>query len=689
MIVYVAEKPSVAKEIAKLVGANQRHDGYLSGNGVAVTWAFGHLVSEQSPEKYSEAWEQWSLDSLPMIPKPFKLEVHGDSGVRKQFKIIMSLFDQASEVICATDAGREGELIFRNIYDFAGCTKPMKRLWASSLTDEALTKALNDLRPGVEYDNLASAARCRAQADWLVGLNATRGYTKKFSQGGVLSVGRVQTPVLAMIVKRCQDIQGFVSSPFWECVSIYKETQFKAKRGRFTDENEAKGFVEKLQDQEHVIEEVEAREKKEKAPLLYDLTELQRDMNKRYKWSAENTLKMLQTLYESKYVTYPRTDSAYLSKDMLQDVKDTLQLISKTYAVASEADATLKHRAFNDAKVTDHHAILPTQNFPEDLNEDLETLYKAICQRFIAAFMPDCIKLVTTVKATVSTEKFEVKGIAMKQIGWRKMYPAGEKKDTVLPLFNQGEKGSSKIELKKGKTTPPKLYTEGTLLTAMEGAGKVIEDEEMKEAMKERGLGTPATRATIIENLIKRKYIERKKGNLEASKMGVALIGAIGWESPLTSPEMTGDWEAKLKQMEKGEQGNEDFMSSIECFVNELVTDLKQRKGNPSLSASTGKQPLAKCPECGADIFEQKMTYTCSPAEGEEWKTKNCNFVIWKKISGKKISVAVAKKICSTGKSNLIDGFLSKAEKTFKAHLVWDNKAKRITFEFEKKKAKK
>ena len=678
MKVYLAEKPSVAREIARILGATRKENGYLLGDGLAVTWAFGHLVGEMMPQDYDPEWGKWTFESLPLIPKIFGLKKVGDDGASKQFDVVADLLGQASLVVAATDAGREGELIFRNIYELSGSKAPIKRLWCSSLTDEALTKALDNLEPGEKYDNLATAARCRSQADWLVGLNATRAYTTWFKSRGALSVGRVQTPVLKMIVDRRKAIDCFQSSPFWEGQAIYRDTVFKSKRERFTDRANGESWLASIQGSPFNVTGVETKEKREKSPLLYDLTELQREMNRRHKWSADDTLKELQALYEAKAVTYPRTDSRHLSDDMLGDVEIVLGKLVPDVRQLEALEISLKHRAFNSAKVSDHHAIIPTSSVPSSLPEKGRILYDAVSSRFVACFSPDCVKDVTQVFGKVKAEEFSASGVVVKQLGWRAVESAPNDKETVLAAFVEGESGACVVALKEGKTTPPKEYNEATLLTAMESAGKTLEDDEVLDAMKEKGLGTPATRASIIEGLLKRNFIERVKGNILAAPTGIALIDAVGG-STVASVELTGEWECQLRRIERGEGDGAAFMEQTKDYVRNLVKEV----GNTSVAqveavqAAADSDKVGDCPICGKPVFEFPKLFTC--------RDRECNFSIWKTMAGKSIPITAAKGLLLKGKSSMIKGFKSKAGKKFDAFLVWDKEKNQVGFEFEKR----
>jgi DNA topoisomerase-3 len=623
MIVILTEKPSVARDIATHLGAGQRHEGYFEGNGYQVTWAFGHLLSLKNPEDYDPLLKKWTLTNLPFIPQQFELKIVEDKGVRKQFAIIKKLFKSASELICATDAGREGELIFRYILSMTQCTrKPWKRLWLSSLTEEALHSAFKNLKPGSEYNNLYAAAKCRSEADWIVGINATRNFTVRYGAGKILwSIGRVQTPVLAMIVKRDNEIRHFKSEPFWELFTKYREVTFKLKGDRFTAKEKAQAVLNEVEGHPFAIDKVTTKNEKELPPLLFDLTELQREMNRKFAMTAADTLQMAQALYEQKLITYPRTDSRYLTNDMKNQVIQTLSHLKKIKTKEIEAldfsQLNFTTRIINDKKVTDHHAIIPTGNIPRGLSTQSQLIYDAIATRLIAAFYPPCVKEVTTIEGNANQKNFQAKGIRTLIPGWTLLYPKksddGEAQE--LPLFEKGESGPHFPYVNEGKTKPPASYNENALLGAMETAGKLVEDESLKEALKERGIGTPATRASIIETLIKRNYIQRNGKVIAATDLGRYLIALIQ-DPNLKSPELTGEWESKLKEIEKGKFSSVDFMQGISQFTKQLIVESDLSKIN--------YETYGLCPKCRSAIIKGNKGYGCS-----KWK-EGCTFVIWK-----------------------------------------------------------
>ena len=631
MIVLLTEKPSVARDIAAHLGAKNRHDGYFEGKGYQVTWAFGHLISLKEPDDYDAGLKKWSLATLPFVPENFELKVVDDKGVQKQFGIIKKLFQAGSELICATDAGREGELIFRYILSMTGCVdKPWKRLWLSSLTDEALQAAFKNIKTGQEYNNLFAAARCRNEADWIVGLNATRNMTVRYGKGTTLwSVGRVQTPVLAMIVNRDDEIRSFTPEPFWELFTKYRDVEFKCKKERSKTKQEAESLLDSIKDQPFHIDKTAAKKENEHPPLLFDLTELQREMNKKLGMTAADTLQVAQTLYEQKFITYPRTDSRYLSQDMKGQVVGVLKELKKSreqdILPLDLANLTFSSRIINDKKVSDHHAIIPTGKTPQGLSHQSQTVFDAIATRLIAVFYPSCVKEVTTIDGHAGEVAFQAKGVRMLTPGWSVLYPkkSDDKEAQELPLFEKGESGPHAPFISEGKTKPPAFYNENALLGAMETAGKMVEDEALKEALKEKGIGTPATRASIIETLIKRKYIERSGKQLKATDLGRYLI-ALVQDPNLKSPELTGEWESKLKEMEKGKYSSQNFMEQIKNFTKSLITDSDIFKLNFEL--------YGDCPKCKSPIIKGNKGFGCS-----KWK-EGCSYVLWKQYKNTQLT---------------------------------------------------
>ncbi len=638
MKVVLTEKPSVARDIAKCLNINNKRDGYFEGNGYQIIWAFGHLVELKEPDEYHSEWKRWSLESLPIIPEQFGLKARGDESAQKQLNTIKRLFKTADEIICATDAGREGELIFRYILSWTGrLQKPFKRLWISSLTDEAIRKGFAQLQDGKVFDGLYRAAKCRSESDWIVGLNATRLYTLKFGrQGALWTIGRVQTPVLALIVQKDLDIARFIPKDFWELHTCYREADFQYAGGRFDQKSDAEAMLSQIEGHDFEITSVKGKRELVNPPLLYDLTDLQKDMSIRYGFTADQTLTCAQQLYEKKHVTYPRTDSRCLTNDMKPGMKPLLEKLNQHFApqiAMLELDKLqLVSRYFNDAKVSDHHAIIPTTTLPGSLANDEARVYEAIVLRFIAAFYPPCVKQITTVLGETRQIKFKTTGTIIEAPGWQVLYKndsSGQSgnETKILPNFIQGETGPHQPSISQGKTTPPKAYNEASLLSMMESAGKTCDDEELKEALKEKGLGTPATRASIIEVLIKRNYIQRQKKLLLSTESGRHLISIIADER-LKSAAMTGEWEAKLKKIERNAYDPDQFMAEIIEFTQKIT----EVSGKPLYDG--GK--LGGCPVCGQSIIEGKKGYGCSA-----WKT-GCKFVLWKQVYGVKISREMA-----------------------------------------------
>lgn len=633
MKVVITEKPSVARDIASVLKITEKKNGYIEGRGCAVTWAFGHLVSLLEPGEYDPALKRWDLTTLPFIPEQFKLKLIDNKGVPEQFAVIKKLCEEAEEIVCATDAGREGELIFRYILALAECEqKPIRRLWLSSLTPDAILEAFKNLKDGHEYDSLYDAARCRSESDWIVGLNATRYYTVRYGRTGgttdrvLWSIGRVQTPVLAMIVQRDDEILQFRPEPFWELTTQYRETTFKYTGKRFTKPEKAQTLLEKIQGQPFQITDVTGKEKKEQPPQLFDLTTLQRELNKAHGLSAADTLAATQNLYESKLVTYPRTDSRYLSADMKPRIPKIFEQLKAIRAEQIEplnlAKLPFTKRIVDDKKVTDHHAIIPTGMAPRSLGRNEQLVFDAVVTQFIAAFYPICLKKITTVDGISNTVKFQAKGTVIVKPGWTILFPKKTKKseendeaedEQTLPEFVKDESGPHEPSLREGKTKPPKHFTENSLLGAMEAAGKWVDDDTLREALKERGIGTPATRAAIIETLLRRNYIRRAKKQIRATDMGRCLIALI--QDPLLkSPELTGEWEEKLKQIERRESDPTSFMASITDYTRSLIPI--------GTTHQLDTKRWGDCPWCGKDVIKGKQAYGCSG-----WKD-GCKFVL-------------------------------------------------------------
>lgn len=631
MILCVAEKPSVGRDIARVLGADTRHDGYMEGNGYCVTWTFGHLCALLDPNEYNEQWKGWNLSSLPMIPARFGIKVSGDAGVQKQFNIIKTLISQADEVINCGDAGQEGELIQRWVYQKAGCHVPVKRLWISSLTEDAIRAGFRDLKSQDAYQRLYEAGLMRAIGDWLLGMNATRAYTLRFAQGSgrdrqVLSIGRVQTPTLALIVKRQNEIEHFVPRTYWELKTTYRDTLFSAQLTKADDDDYAittleqgQALVDSIKDKPLTITSVEKKKGTEYAPRLFDLTSLQVECNKLYAFSADETLRLIQSLYEKHVTTYPRVDTTYLSEDIYPKVPATLAGIKDFYPQITpllllKADGgkgaqslPKSKKVFDNKKVTDHHAIIPTGQRPDNLSEQERKVFDLVALRFIAAFYPDCEVANTTVLAKAGDIDFKVTGRQIIKLGWRDVFAKAKIEDDdtaeeqkTLPAFTKGESGPHEPQLKEKTTTPPKYYTEATLLRAMETAGKTVDNEELRDAMKENGIGRPSTRAAIIEKLFQRKYIIREKKNIRATELGINLISIV--ISPLLkSAELTGLWEKKLREIERGDYTAQQFLDELKQMTSEVVREVKADKSG------------MRCPVCGRGVvIRGKTRYGCS-----------------------------------------------------------------------------
>ncbi len=630
MIVCVAEKPSVGAYIANVLGAKQRKDGYFEGNGYQVTWTFGHLCALLDPQEYSDQWKAWSLSSLPMIPARFSIKVSGDEGVHKQFNVIKNLIAEADEVINCGDAGQEGELIQRWVYQQAGCKCPVKRLWVNSLTEEAIRDGFQQLKDQTEYQHLYEAGLMRAIGDWLLGMNATRAYTIRYAQGTgrnrqVLSVGRVQTPTLALVVKRQAEIENFKPRTYWELKTTYRDTLFNAQipveedEYAITSAEQGEALVDSIKDLPFVINSVEKKKGLEFAPKLYDLTSLQVDCNKKYSYSAEQTLQLIQSLYEKRVTTYPRVDTTYLSDDIYPKVPGILAGIKDFYPQVTPllgAKLPKSKKVFDNKKVTDHHAIIPTGQRPDNLTADEKKVYELVALHFIAVFYPECEVSNTTVLAKAGDIDFKVTGREVIQPGWRVVFEndrsqgelngengendANDEAAKSLPAFVKGESGSHIPQLKEKTTTPPKYYTEATLLRAMETAGKTVENDELREAMKENGIGRPSTRAAIIEKLYQRKYIVKQGKSLRATETGINLIHLI--ISPLLkSAELTGLWEKKLREIERGEYTAQQFLDELKNMTSDVIRDVKTNKAG------------MLCPVCRQGLIIRGNTrYGCS-----------------------------------------------------------------------------
>ena len=597
MIVCITEKPSVAKDIAQILGAEHRHQGYYEGNGYQVTWTFGHLCTLKEPHDYTEQWRRWSLGSLPMIPQRFGIKLIDDEGIKRQFNVIETLIQCADEVINCGDAGQEGELIQRWVMQKAKCNKPIKRLWISSLTDESIREGFKTLKPQIDFDSLYYAGLSRAIGDWVLGMNATRLYTLKYAQNrNVLSIGRVQTPTLALIVSRQREIDNFTPEDYWEIKTIYRNTTFNSTKGKYKSEEEANAVIEQIKSAPLCITSITTKKGKEAPPRLFDLTSLQVECNKKYSFSAEETLRYIQSLYEKKVTTYPRVDTTYLSDDIYPKIPGILEKLTPymnfVQPILDENKIPKSKKVFDNSKVTDHHAIIPTNVEPQrvPLTREEKLVYDLIARRFISVFYPDCEFSSTTVMAEINNAEFKATGRQILKNGWRELYLKDknneEKNDDEgnlsMPQFTEGESGPHEPSLLKKQTQPPKYFTEGTLLRAMETAGKLVEDDELREAMKENGIGRPSTRAAIIETLFKRQYIKKVKKNLQATQAGIALIDTIN-EELLKSAKLTGLWENKLRKIEKKEYSAADFINELKEMVGKIVMDVLKDNSHNSI----------------------------------------------------------------------------------------------------------
>ena len=687
MTVCIAEKPSVAADIARILGATARRDGYYEGNGYQVTWTFGHLCELKMPEEYTPMWRSWSLSALPMIPQKFGIRLKDDEGVKKQFAIIEQLFSKADGIINCGDAGQEGELIQRWVMQKAQAKCPVRRLWISSMTDEAIREGFANLKDQSEYQSLYMAGLSRAVGDWLLGINATRLYTIKYGQNRqVLSVGRVQTPTLALIVARQKEIDNFKPEPYWVLATVYRDTTFTATSGRFTSKEEGEKAFATISGKPFTVTDVQKKNGKETPPSLYDLTSLQVDCNRKFGFSAETTLNIIQQLYEMKLTTYPRVDTTYLSDDVYAKCPQTMNGLFQVQFAGQKPYADLvrplggkplpkSKKVFDSSKVTDHHAIIPTGQVPSPGLSDLQRkVYDLVARRFIAVFYPDCQYAQTTVLGKVDDVEFKVTGRTILDPGWRAVYAKEpqqsdeeerkpEEEERTLPAFQKGESGPHEPTLTEKMTTPPKYYTEATLLRAMETAGKLVDDEELRAAMKENGIGRPSTRAAIIETLFKRHYIRKERKNLVATPTGIELIDLIH-EELLKSAELTGIWEKKLRDIEHHKYDALQFIDGLKVQVADIVrqvisdqsnrhvaidpsvttpaaapaTDPKKKGATPATDSKKKRAPRKKkadsptltpgdhligqpCPVCGkGTIVKGRTAYGCS-----EWR-QGCTF---------------------------------------------------------------
>lgn len=585
MKVCIAEKPSVAREIAEVLGAKNKMKGYIEGNGYQVTWTFGHLCTLKEPHEYTPEWKRWSLSSLPMIPPRFGIKLIDSPSYVEQFQVIEKLMQNAEMVINCGDAGQEGELIQRWVMQKAGVTCPVYRLWISSLTEEAIREGFQKLKEQESFNKLYEAGLSRAIGDWLLGMNATRLYTLKYGQNRqVLSIGRVQTPTLALIVNRQNEIANFTPEPYWELKTVYRNTTFSSTKGKFTDKTEGENFLTVVKEEDFEVTDTSEKKGKEYPPRLFDLTSLQVECNKKFAFSAEDTLKLIQSLYEKKVTTYPRVDTTFLSDDIYPKVPNTLKGMTDYAELITPLlgkKLPKSKKVFDDTKVTDHHAIIPTGVRPNNLSENERKVYDLVARRFIAAFYPDCQISTTTVLGKVVKVEFKVTGKQILEPGWRVVFGAEQKdpdaepseEEGILPEFVKGERGPHEPILGEKWTQAPKPYTEATLLRAMETAGKLVDNDELRDALKENGIGRPSTRAAIIETLFKRNYVRKEKKNLIATPTGMELIGTIQ-EELLKSAELTGLWEKKLRQIEKGTYEARTFLEELKQLVYQIVSNV-------------------------------------------------------------------------------------------------------------------
>ena len=691
MIALIAEKPSVAKDIARIIGAIQRNDGYLSGNGYMVTWAFGHLIQLAMPEAYGVA--NFRRESLPIIPADFQLiprQVKTEKGykaapgVLKQLKVIKEVLDQCDRIIVATDAGREGELIFRYIFHYLSCHKPFVRLWISSLTDRAIREGMENLQPGERYDNLYLAAKSRSEADWLIGINATQALSVAAGQG-VFSLGRVQTPTLMMICDRYLENKNFVPTKFWQlkASTASGEIGFTAQStARWEQQPEAIAALQRAKDAgQLVVKSVERKETAQEPPLLYDLTTLQKEANTKLNFSADKTLSIAQSLYEKKVMSYPRTGSRYISEDVFEEMPERIALLERYPRFAGYAaglnGTTLNRRSVNDGKVTDHHALIVTENLPGELSKDERAVYELVAGRMLEAFSGKCVKDVTTALLSAGDTGFTVKGAVMKTAGWRAVFSEQDTEDedaATLPPLQEGQTlPFSGVDLLEKQTKPKPLHTESSLLAAMENAGKELEDAELKASLKDAGIGTPATRAAIIETLFARQYIVREKKNLVPTDKGLAVYRIVK-DKKIADVEMTGMWETALAKIEAGSMDADTFRKGIEVYAAQITAELL----SVQLSFASGE--TCPCPKCGSGriLFYPKVA-KCSNVD--------CTLTIFRSKCDKQLTDKQIVELVMKRKTGLIKGFKGKNGKAFDASLVLDEQFN-VAFSFPEKKGK-
>jgi DNA topoisomerase III len=696
-ILVIAEKPSVGRDVSRVLpGSFSKGEGFLEGPEHVITWAVGHLVQLAEPDEYDDRFKKWRMADLPIVPERFKLVIR-DERSKKQMNVIKRLLsrDDVTSVVNACDAGREGELIFAYLYEKAGSRKPVKRLWLQSMTKEAIKQAFSALRPSAELASLQAAARSRSEADWIVGMNATRAATIRLRSAfdGAVSLGRVQTPTLAILARREEEIRAFVPEPYWVVDATFdpvaqpsgREYEGRYHAGanpRLKSAEEAAAVVAATEGQTGEITKLEKSERKERAPLLYDLTQLQRDANGRYGFTARRTLAAAQRLYEEHAaLTYPRTNSRFLPSDMIPEIKPIARLVGERAEYSQGAqyllglDVLPLGRVINNEKVTDHHAIIPTraEHHPVDkMSEDDKRVYDLVVRRFLAVFHPDAVFENTRVETTVAGHVFRTRGTRILVPGWRAVYGEtadvdertddDEGKEQRLPELERDERSAVREVASQAKETkPPRRHTERSLLDMMETAGKLVDDEELREAMKESGIGTPATRAAIIERLIQVGYIEREGRALVVTEKGMNVIRLLG-EHALTSPGLTGEWEHRLARIETGEDSREAFMGDIVKFTESTVGELDTKLKGVRIPRAN----LGPCPVCGHDIVENRKGYSCWSREDP-----GCGFVIWKSKAGKQLPVSVARELIKTGRTaQPVSGFKGRSGRSFRARLA-------------------
>jgi len=691
MIELIAEKPSVAKDIARIIGATGRNDGYLSGNGYMVTWAFGHLIQLAMPEAYGVA--NFRRESLPILPTDFQLiprqvkaekGYKADPGVLKQLKVIKEVFDRCDKIIVATDAGREGELIFRYIFHYLNCRKPFVRLWISSLTDKAIREGLENLQPGERYDNLYLSAKSRSEADWLIGINATQALSVAAGQG-VFSLGRVQTPTLVMICSRYLENKNFIPTKFWQLKAHTASggISFTAQStAKWEQQPEAIAALQQVKDAgQLVVKSVERKEASQEPPLLYDLTTLQKEANTKLNFSADKTLSIAQSLYEKKVMSYPRTGSRYISEDVFDEMPERIALLGQYprfggYAAGLDG-ATPNRRSVNNGKVTDHHALIITENLPGELSKDERAIYELVAGRMLEAFSGKCVKDVTTSVLSAGDTDFTVKGAVMKIAGWRAVFSEQDVEDedtTTLPPLQEGDcLPLSGVDLLEKQTKPKPLHTESSLLSAMENAGKELEDAELKASLKDAGIGTPATRAAIIETLFARQYIMREKKNLVPTDKGLAVYKIVK-DKKIADVEMTGMWETALAKIEAGGMDAATFRKGIEVYATQITAELL------SVQLSIANGETCSCPKCknGRILFYPKVA-KCSNVD--------CTLTLFRNKCDKQLTDRQIVELVTKRKTGLIKGFKGKNGKAFDASLVLDEQFN-VAFSFPEKRAK-